>query len=823
MSYIVEEPLLQTHLKSWAQDNQILVLTFFFWKAGAEEQRSINGLLRSLLYQLLMGLPSLSEWLPITGAGNVVWTEKRLQNTLEVLLDHKPNNTSICLFIDGLDEFEGHEDAKDTLIKTIKNMTHRSCIKAVVSSRPEPLLLETFSRFSSLRLQDLTGPDMLTFIEEKLLSESRMRELRDIDKPKFRHLVNAIAGRSDGVFLWLDLAMQDMMRGVRARDSIDMLQSRLKGLNRSLDGLFSQLISRIDDVHQALGANYIRLVWFWRSTSHFTGANPTILHLLFAFDSHFSDRMRLVLNNSLDDSNDLYCLRSINDFAASLPLRTGGLLQIQRTNLDFCELYSSNPTDVMCDSLIPARPNTVYGALAANYIHFQQHTSVGFVHRSAYEYVTENDMGKTLLLKALPLNDILVEMFQRSCERCVENTFLFVQAPWYLRYLEHEGLMEPETFNKAISRDVRCMFGAFEYLQKSRQSASRKTYFQFAKKWLSTCVGARMKSIRDSGLLSHETLLNMFPKELDFADVLDNDHVLTMMLIQTEYYEWASETLDGTHSASIDYYMKCALEGHLVWNSQYVEPWRIIPGLKFVHKLLELGLQPNSRGPPTKAGIAGIVRIQPLSHWQHLLTEAINVMQYDGITPDPYYPTRRFVLAIADSFIRLGADPNARILACHTIHFPPPADVTIVAVVSALWAISYLARTLDNRGREEKDAMVERGAKIYCSVISVCERTQHVEAEDDTARRLSFFEEPGEGEVGTWIRGPYWEISQDLTEILKPGLEVPNPPLDFFEIARRVWRENFNRTENLRQSDKELFMALQNSDDLVSDSKADGI
>ena len=824
MSYIVEEPLLRTHLTSWAQDNRILVLTFFFWKAGAEEQRNINGLLRSLLYQLLAGLPSLAEWLPNTGAGNVVWTEKRLQNTLEILLDHKPKDASICLFIDGLDEFEGHEDAKDTLIGTIKNLTCRHCIKAVVSSRPEPFLVETFSRYSFLRLQDLTRSDMLTFVREKLLDEHRMRELRDSNRNRFNNFVNAIMRKAEGVFLWLNLAMQDLIRGVRGRDTMDMLESRLASLNRSLDGLFSQLISRIDNVHQALGANYLRLVCLWNSGFSHSPKHPTILHLLFAFDSQFSNTMELIRKECLDDSSISGSLGLIEDLTVALPLRTGGLLEIQETSVcrsspsDFDELAGTT-----CSQLCATRPNTNYGALVETYIHFYQHTTLGFVHRSAYEYITEHENGRTLLSKALPLGDAFMETLQRSCERCIQSTMFFVDTPWYLRYVEDEEL-EAMLLNAAISRDFQLMFAAFKSLEKSRHSASRETYFQSVRAWLATGVGERVKSIRKAKLLSADTFWSAFSENLIHADVVDNEHILTMMLIQTDYYEWASQTMDETHSTSVDYYMKCALQRDLLWNKpdpETPQPWN---GLEFVGKLLGLGLQPNSRRPPITAEIPGAVGVQPLSHWQHLLAKAISLIVDNDSTPDPHFFIRYLVLATADIFVEIGADPNARILACHTAFSPPPADLTIVAVVSPLWAISYLARRLDDQGRATKDAMIERGAEIYCSVISVCERTHNVEAKDDTAPRLSFFEESGESEVGTWIRGshhPFWDFSQDLTKILKTGLEVPNPPFDFIELARRVWCENLDKVENLKPSDRELFMAMRSNDNLAGDSKPD--
>lgn len=42
-------------LRDWCSNRQLLTPTFFFWNAGTYHQRTISGLLRSLIYQMVIG------------------------------------------------------------------------------------------------------------------------------------------------------------------------------------------------------------------------------------------------------------------------------------------------------------------------------------------------------------------------------------------------------------------------------------------------------------------------------------------------------------------------------------------------------------------------------------------------------------------------------------------------------------------------------------------------------------------------------------------------------------------------------------------------
>lgn len=53
MKFICIHPRTTEHLQAWAGGEKIITAKYFFWNAGTELQRSYNGLMRSLLFDIL--------------------------------------------------------------------------------------------------------------------------------------------------------------------------------------------------------------------------------------------------------------------------------------------------------------------------------------------------------------------------------------------------------------------------------------------------------------------------------------------------------------------------------------------------------------------------------------------------------------------------------------------------------------------------------------------------------------------------------------------------------------------------------------------------
>lgn len=91
MNYIRQDSRTKFFLGKWAGEKELLTPAFFFWASGNALQRSIEGFLRAILYQLLyshrqlISLLQRDENLGISSNSLYVWTEKRLLKSLEIL------------------------------------------------------------------------------------------------------------------------------------------------------------------------------------------------------------------------------------------------------------------------------------------------------------------------------------------------------------------------------------------------------------------------------------------------------------------------------------------------------------------------------------------------------------------------------------------------------------------------------------------------------------------------------------------------------------------------------------------------------------------
>jgi len=124
-------------------------------------QMSQDGLLQSILYQILEKYPDLiprlfpERWeaYNLFSHDPYQWTKQELLRAFTLLADEEPQNRSYCLFIDGLDEFDGDHSDLNNLLKEVASAPH---IKICVASRPWNVFEDSFGKKAFLMLQDLT-------------------------------------------------------------------------------------------------------------------------------------------------------------------------------------------------------------------------------------------------------------------------------------------------------------------------------------------------------------------------------------------------------------------------------------------------------------------------------------------------------------------------------------------------------------------------------------------------------------------------------------------------------------------------------------------
>ncbi|KAF5597661.1 hypothetical protein FPCIR_3545 [Fusarium pseudocircinatum] len=260
MSY--EEEKLQEALKTkdtliqWAGTKKLAFTSFFFWRNGSKAQKSLNGLCRSILHDVLQERPDLipeifpGQW---DQARHAPWkVENRLEipssaikDALERLLqnDKLYQQHKFCVFIDGLDEFEpGIQDGLDyiDLVNVLRQWTIHADgnLKLCLSSREEGVFMSEYESDPGFRLQDLTRSDMQEYVR------SRLSSLEDEDLK--RDLATEIPRRSSGIFLWTYLVIRTIRNKMTHKATSEMLRKHLTTLPRGLVSLFQHILQQLE-------------------------------------------------------------------------------------------------------------------------------------------------------------------------------------------------------------------------------------------------------------------------------------------------------------------------------------------------------------------------------------------------------------------------------------------------------------------------------------------------------------------------------------------------------------------------------------------------
>ncbi|KAK4452678.1 hypothetical protein QBC34DRAFT_455598 [Podospora aff. communis PSN243] len=250
MKFLADHSKTEEALACWASRNRLVIASHYFWSAGTTMQKSKQGLLQTLLYEIFRQLPGLIEtacierW-PRTpeNLSHEVWLLPELQRVLQRLAD-LDMEVKFCFFIDGLDEFEGdHVDFCRSLLDLIKS-PH---IKLCVSSRSWNVFEDAFggSQYSKLYMHELTHNDIRSYAERRLQEHPRWNELTT-EVSNADWLIDQIAERAAGVFLWVFLVTGQLRNGLTEYDSVSDLQRRLERIPDDLEAFFRQILESVE-------------------------------------------------------------------------------------------------------------------------------------------------------------------------------------------------------------------------------------------------------------------------------------------------------------------------------------------------------------------------------------------------------------------------------------------------------------------------------------------------------------------------------------------------------------------------------------------------
>ncbi|CAH0004044.1 unnamed protein product [Clonostachys byssicola] len=255
MKFISHHPETATLLKAWANGQHLVIASFYFWSSGTTMQKSLQGLVQSLLFEMMRQCPSIVPLLcpkrwenAFLSSVDEPWTWDEVKAAFKMAMQQDNMPAKFCFFIDGLDEYSG--DPKE-MIKLLSRAWQSANMKFCLASRPDNIFQSSlgFPKERMLRLQDLTREDISRYTRDTLDSHRAFIHLKSRDK-NYEYLVNEIVDRADGVFLWVILVVRSLSEGLTNADTVSMLHQRLQQLPSDLERFFTHILDGVDETYR---------------------------------------------------------------------------------------------------------------------------------------------------------------------------------------------------------------------------------------------------------------------------------------------------------------------------------------------------------------------------------------------------------------------------------------------------------------------------------------------------------------------------------------------------------------------------------------------
>lgn len=265
MKHIYNDSRTRKALLLWAGNQSLSVASFFFYNLGSTLQKSQVGLLRSLLHDILKQnpelLPSLVPTLCVAASKgedlepSYMELKKGFENLVQI---SSSTSRKICLLIDGIDEFEGDHFTISNLFASIATSLN---IKILVSSRPISACVDVFADSPSLRLQDLTYDDIRRYTNDIVGANKRWCEMVIEEDLHATQLVDEIAEKASGVFLWVVLVVASLLDGLRNYDRMTDLRRRLEALPADLENLYRHMLGKLEPLYQRQASQLLQIMY----------------------------------------------------------------------------------------------------------------------------------------------------------------------------------------------------------------------------------------------------------------------------------------------------------------------------------------------------------------------------------------------------------------------------------------------------------------------------------------------------------------------------------------------------------------------------------
>ncbi|KAF7534506.1 hypothetical protein G7054_g6171 [Neopestalotiopsis clavispora] len=242
---------------------------FFHLRGKSTVQKSLGGMLKELLHQLLWQFPHFYSQIGPIYKRRVSMLDSRnwdLDSLTEGFLQipkfipsSQRTRDRVFLFIDALDENENQEE-NETMMKLIKRLSseyesmekrpNSPLLKICLASRSWPLFEKELGgspRIPSFAIHNFTTDDIRIYASALLEGQLQKLEPPAAHQSDSQQLVSEIIVRANGVFVWVRVVVDSLRRHITDGTPIEVLRKKVLEYPKELNELYEYTVKRIPE------------------------------------------------------------------------------------------------------------------------------------------------------------------------------------------------------------------------------------------------------------------------------------------------------------------------------------------------------------------------------------------------------------------------------------------------------------------------------------------------------------------------------------------------------------------------------------------------
>lgn len=256
MKYLTRHDKTRDYLGQRNTQKWIIADFFFDFRAGTGTANNLDGMMRSVLAQMIGQIPELASYVPFDENTDLAIRSPQSMDVgiMQEILSSACRSLSpnVCAFIDGLDEYEGN--VLD-LLSLLKAMTEDFKFKVCLASRPEPAIKQLLEKFEGMKMHEHNARSIELYVTNRI----RLVQADQNDQ-LVEELARTIVDSAEGVILWARLAVDELLKGYIEGERGAELHCRLLNLPKAIEDLYQRIIDHIEPRHRTDACVILQLV-----------------------------------------------------------------------------------------------------------------------------------------------------------------------------------------------------------------------------------------------------------------------------------------------------------------------------------------------------------------------------------------------------------------------------------------------------------------------------------------------------------------------------------------------------------------------------------